>query len=277
MGGSVYCIGDDWFCCVKSVHNMLIYSPIVIIQSSTELEICLIISKINWFIIEWYKDMIYQYHDQQGFSQDFEIRCPQWYCFPFCVMIGCPVPIFSIVNFENLGCPKDKWTGLWLKPWWSMIPALVVATLHINVLIKKLYGQQHPFLGWSPDDGADFPLVFSKSTTLVLRFFLMTADWSRGSNWLRIYSNTWLTFCPVMLDVSKYGTVLRFPLLISVARRMASCIETGRGLLGDNMSSLVPTTTIKHSSSADCNSGRNRALQFKFSTVHIINMSLISF
>ncbi len=41
-----------------------------------------------------------------GFSQDFEIGCTNWYFYPFCIIIGCQVSIFSIVNFEILGCPK---------------------------------------------------------------------------------------------------------------------------------------------------------------------------
>ncbi len=63
---------------------------------------------------------------EQGFSQDIKIGCPKWYFYAFRVVIGCPVPIYSIVNFEiwefqkgskiRIGCPKDRWMGLWLKP-----------------------------------------------------------------------------------------------------------------------------------------------------------------
>ncbi len=45
---------------------------------------------------------------EQGFSQDFEIRCQKWKFYTLCVIIWCPVPIYSIVNFEILGCPKSE-------------------------------------------------------------------------------------------------------------------------------------------------------------------------
>ncbi len=47
--------------------------------------------------------------ETQAFSQDFDIRCLKWNFYPFYVIIGCPVSIFSIVNLEILGCPKSEY------------------------------------------------------------------------------------------------------------------------------------------------------------------------
>ncbi len=38
----------------------------------------------------------------QGFSQDFERGSPKMELLPICIIMGCPVSIFSIVNSEFL-------------------------------------------------------------------------------------------------------------------------------------------------------------------------------
>ncbi len=43
----------------------------------------------------------------QSFSQDFERGCPKWNFDPFCVIMGCPVSVFSLINSEISGCPKS--------------------------------------------------------------------------------------------------------------------------------------------------------------------------
>ncbi len=54
-----------------------------------------------------------------GFSQDFVIGCPKWYFYPFCVIIVCPVPIFSIVNIEILGFQKSEYSVQKTGGWFS--------------------------------------------------------------------------------------------------------------------------------------------------------------
>ncbi len=68
----------------------------------------------------------------QGFSQDFEIGCPKIVL--LCILCNNRVSSSYLFysKFRNfgvskiiIGCPKDRWMGLWLKPCWYIITPFI--------------------------------------------------------------------------------------------------------------------------------------------------------
>lgn len=85
-----------------------------------------------------------------------------------------------------------------------------------------------------------------------------------GRQYRKMYSNTSVTLCPVLLEVSKYGSLgslLRSILsLISRANFFPSWTVTSLWS-SPNASSFIPTTILRQSSLATSSKGMNRALK----------------
>lgn len=116
----------------------------------------------------------------------------------------------------------------------------------------QVYHPQHCLLLW--------PLVLDSVKFTVLLEWLCCCTGSREPMLvLKMYSNTWFTFWPSTLDVSKQASCCELLGLSSWAKRSASSRATSRGCV-PRRSALVPTTTHTQFGSALSSNGTNRAL-----------------